>query len=141
MPFVLGTFSENCDSAVNTAINAIETERSHIVTALTLGTGSGTYEIGSVVYQGVSLATATAQATVTGWDVGTKKLSVNNMVGAFTPGVNVVENVGSDPAIYTFGELTESTTVVDPEAQNIAIETIADAGIVDFTETNPFGEF
>ena len=63
------------------------------------------------------------------------------MVGAFTPGVNVVENVGSDPAIYTFGELTESTTVVDPEAQNIAIETIADAGIVDFTETNPFGEF
>ena len=129
------------DSAVNTAINAIETERSHIITAFTLGTGSGTYAVDSVVYQGVSLATATAQATVTGWDVGTKKLSINNIVGSFTPGVNVVENVGVDPAIYTFVELVQSTTVLDPEAQNIAIETIADAGIVDFTETNPFGEF
>ena len=86
-------------------------------------------------------ATATAHAPVTAWDVGTKKLSVNNMIGSFTPGVDVVEDVVEDPAIYTFAELLQSTTVLDPEDQSVAIETIADAGIVDFTETNPFGEF
>lgn len=51
---------------------------------LTLGAGTGIYGIGEQVYQGTSLATATAKGIVTAWDASKQKLRVKNVFGRFT---------------------------------------------------------
>jgi hypothetical protein len=110
-------------------------------TKITLTTGSGYYSNGEIVYQGTSLANANAQAIVENFDlVGTSKfvtvirvqgtLTSANLIGV-TSGANWAANVISDTATMdnTFEDIVD----------NNRIETEADA-ILDWTETNPFGE-
>jgi hypothetical protein len=110
-------------------------------TKITLTTGSGYYANGEIVYQGANLASATAQAIVESYDlVSTSKyvnvirvqgdLTAANLVGV-TTGASWMANVISDLA--TMDNAFED--IVD----NNRIETEADA-ILDWTETNPFGE-
>lgn len=110
-------------------------------TKITLTTGSGYYSNGEIVYQGTSLANATAQAIVESFDlVNTSKyiqvirvqgdLTAANLIGV-TSNASWMANVVSDTA--TMNDAFED--IVD----NNRIETESD-GILDWTETNPFGE-
>jgi hypothetical protein len=44
------------------------------------------FRMDEIVYQGISLATASFYATVVNWDSSANELSVNNSVGSFSPG-------------------------------------------------------
>ena len=110
-------------------------------TKITLTTGSGYYSNGEIVYQGTSLANANAQAIVENFDlINTNKFvevirvqgnfTTANVIGV-TSGASWMANVVSDTA--TMDNAFED--IVD----NNRIEGEADA-ILDWTETNPFGE-
>jgi hypothetical protein len=101
--------------------------------------GTGTYTHLEQVYQGASLATATAKGIVAGWDIPSRTLKVRNFYGAFTGNANII-GVKSG-ATWTLA--TAPDTMNNANAENIEdnsrIETEAD-NIIDFTEVNPFGE-
>lgn len=44
------------------------------------------FRMDEIVYQGISLATASFYATVVNWDSSANELSINNSVGSFSPG-------------------------------------------------------
>lgn len=89
------------------------------------------------VYQGANLAFATASGIVSSFDRNSLTLNLRNIKGTFQSNVNIV---GADSTAYfrlgSYNVLQDSSTVYD---DNVKIETEADA-ILDFTETNPFGE-
>lgn len=101
--------------------------------------GSGTYTHFEIVYQGNSLATATAKAVVAKWNLPERKLKIRNIYGAFTGGV-VIKGHNSG-AQWIPNQAPEVLRNVNNESMedNERIEQEAD-GIVDFTELNPFGE-
>lgn len=129
------------DETFNTGvadIDSVETIRSYSID-LVLASGSGNYTVGETVYQGANLGTATAKGEVATWTAGTNTLRVINISGEFVASSNVIGNSSS-----TTRSLTTADTQELPNnmfAQNKEIETAADGGIVDFTESNPFGEF
>lgn len=100
--------------------------------------GSSTYALNEQVYQGDSLATATATGYVADWDKPTLSLKLKNVKGRFLTDSTIV-GVGSG-ATYTLvsANLQENTT--DLLDNNYEIELEADGGILDFSESNPFGE-
>jgi hypothetical protein len=101
--------------------------------------GTGTFEHFEVVYQGASLATATAKAIVAKWDLPTRKLKLRNIYGAFAGGT-LIKGVTSN-AQWTLHEAPDVMRNINNEAMedNERVEQEAD-GIIDFTEINPFGE-
>ena len=124
---------ETIDTGV-AAIDKVEDESGYAID-LTVGAGSGTYNANESVYQGASLAAATAKATAVSWNETTKVLRINNIVGTFTANVNVVGD--SSAASYSLG--SKETLVTDVFASNKTIETEAD-NVLDFSESNPFGD-
>jgi len=94
--------------------------------------GVGTFAYGNLVKGVSSLTTAFAKD----WDVRTMLLRVNNVTGNFEVG-EVINTTASDAA-YTIKAINYDDEV-DPFADNDTFETEADA-ILDFTESNPFGE-
>lgn len=94
--------------------------------------GVGTFAYGDLVKGVSSLTTAFAKD----WDVTTLTLRVNNAAGSFE--VGEVINTTSSDAAYTIRSINYDDEV-DPFADNDTFETEADA-ILDFTESNPFGE-
>ena len=101
--------------------------------------GTGTYSMFERVYQGASLATATATGIVCYWNKPDRKLHLRNIKGAFA--ANTLIKGASSGAEWT---LTTAPNVLDNANEtdlqdNELIETEAD-NIIDFTEINPFGE-
>ena len=129
------------DESFNTGvadIDAVETIRSYSID-LVLASGSGNYTVGETVYQGANLGAATAQGEVATWTTGTNTLRVINISGQFVASSNVIGNSSSTTRSLTTADTQELPS--DMLAQNKEIETAADGGIINFTETNPFGEF
>ena len=62
-----------------------------------------------------------------------------NISGEFVASSNVIGNSSSTTRSLTTADTQELPS--DMLAQNKEIETAADGGIINFTETNPFGEF
>ena len=100
---------------------------------LTLTSITGSFTVGNTVYQGVDLASATAKAEVVSWSSPT--LRVMNIQGAFATTSIVRYDVSNYGTVSTIADQDTTTT------QATEIEALADSGIVDFTESNPFGEF
>ena len=102
-------------------------------------TGSGSYLVNEIVYQGTSLENATAQAVVYRFEPASA-IDVIQVRGNFISGRNIVGNTSN--AIY--GCVFENTdTQVDDNTfedlvNNVQIEQEAD-GIIDWSESNPFG--
>ena len=101
--------------------------------------GSGTFTKDEVVYQGATLATSTARAYVSNWNLPSLKLRLRNIRGEFT-GNTVIKGVSSNAQWTTIvgtpaNTMEDSNTLFD---DNTRIETEAD-NILDWTETNPFG--
>jgi hypothetical protein len=99
--------------------------------------GTGTFSANEIVYQGASLATATAKGYVSEWNKPNLTLRIRNIKGIFQSNVAVVGSLNSASWILSTGNTQEdSTSLID---DNVFIEDEAD-NFLDFTETNPFGE-
>ena len=100
--------------------------------------GSGSYIDLEWVYQGASLAAATAKALVAKWDKPNLNLELRNIKGEFTGGVAIIG--ATSGASWLFDSADEMQNANDENMQdNFRIETEAD-NIIDFSEVNPFGE-
>ena len=103
--------------------------------------GSGTFTEDEIVYQGTDLANATFQAVTHTWHPTTRKLDVIRVQGTYANNANTK---GATSGAYKTSYGTTNDNVFDNNAfedivDNTRIENEAD-GIIDFTETNPFGE-
>lgn len=103
--------------------------------------GTGTFIPGEIVYQGSDYDNATAQAIVHTWDPA-RYVDVIRVQGSFVSGT-ILKGVDSgaewnmDEAANTL--VTTSNDMFEDSADNYQIETESDS-IIDFTESNPFGE-
>jgi len=104
---------------------------------LTAG-GSGAFANDEIVYVGGSLATASAQALVHDYSPGLY-IDVYRVRGEFTSGTITGNTSGAAWAINTVDDTTTMDNAFEDIQDNNRIETESDS-IIDFTETNPFGE-
>jgi len=127
--------NEDIDTGVE-EIDSTETKVAY-TQELRLGTGSGTYTVGEVVYQGSSLMLAEATADVKTWTANTKILEIINSAGTFDAGYPVV-GVTSN-ASYLITTTDDLIDLVDEGlSDNRVLQDEADEFIV--TTFNPFGE-
>jgi len=98
--------------------------------------GTATFEVSEQVYQGASLATATATAYVANWNKVTRKLSLRNIKGAFAVNSNIIGTLSNASWSVASGNVQEDAN--DLFDDNTRIESEADS-IIDWSETNPFG--
>ena len=106
-------------------------------TRITLTSGSGTFVNDEIVYQGNSLANASAQAVVHTFTQNTH-IDLIRVEGTFVSG-NVRGNTSSSNwIISTISDTATMNTAFEDIVDNARIEAEAD-GIMDWTETNPFG--
>ena len=138
-------------------IDEVEEIENTLAIDLTMGSLVGTtdYFDGETIYQGASLALATATAVVVDWNSSTKVLRIDQVKGrtdpnadelilnssAFSNGTNVI---GDDSGtIYALSSQTTSDTIVGQDGYNNSseIDKFADKNdLIDFTETDPFSE-
>ena len=108
-------------------------------TRIYLNSGSGNYNQDEVVYQGTSLATATAQALVHGSLTG-QYVDVYRVQGDISASANLVGvTTGTQWTITLASDAAISNNVFEDIFDNARIEAASDS-IIDFTEHNPFGE-
>ena len=131
-------FSDESFNTGDTNIDSVEINRSYSID-LIVATGSGDYTVGEIVYQGSNLGSATAKGEVAAWTTGTNTLRVMNISGEFVVSSDIIGNSSSTTRSITPSDTQELPA--DMYAQNKEIETAADGGVVNFTETNPFGDF
>jgi hypothetical protein len=101
--------------------------------------GIGTFLNDEIVYQGANLAYATAQAVVYDF-VPDTHIDVIRVKGTLNPGSPIKGNTSN--ATWTISVASDTAymnTAFEDIVDNQRIQTEA-AGIIDFTETNPFGE-
>jgi len=126
---LLQTGVEEIDRITNKQAPAV----AHVVTA----GGAGTYEAFEWVYQGSSLATATAKAIVADWNLPSLTLKLRNIKGQFANGS--IKGATSN-AIWSFASANTMGNVnLEDINDNVRIELEGD-NFLDFTEHNPFGE-
>ena len=118
-------------------IDDIEREQSAAIDLLLTAGGSGTFTIDEAVYQGSSLADATGKGIVVSWTTATRTLRVNDTSGTFVAATNITG--ATSGAVWSLTSFDDQILPTTPFADNIEFETDGDA-ILDFTETNPFGE-
>ena len=120
-----------------TAIDDIEREQSASIDFVMTAGGSDTFSVDEKVYQGVSLAAATAQGTVVSWTAASRTLRANDTSGTFVAGQSITGD--SSGAVWTLTSYDDQALPTTPFADNLEFETEADS-ILDFSESNPFGE-
>ena len=124
---------EDFDTGV-AAVDAIEVDFSNAVTVNFAAGGSGDFTVGEIVAGGTSNVTAEVKP----WDSSNRQLQVYNRSGIFTIPETVTGQTSS--AAWTTASYNTINNVNSEFDQNFALETTAD-GVIDFTESNPFGEF
>ena len=121
-------------------IDKIEAEQSYSI-ILGLGAGAGTFLVDEFVYQGASLATATAKAEVSlvGPDgIPANTLQIRNIVGVFNMASgNIIGNTSG--ASYALATVNDQANVNDDNDDSVRLETEGDA-VIDFSEDDPFSE-
>lgn len=100
------------------------------------GSSGVSYERGEAVYQGASVATATAKGIVAEFDRVELKLRLRNIKGTFTNTPAIGATTGANFTISTFDVMENATRTYD---DNVLLENEAD-NILDFSESNPFGD-
>ena len=131
------------NEVIETGIDEIDEQilENYTSTKITLTTGSGYFSDNEIIYQGASVANATAQAIVQESDVigASKYVNIIRVQGTFTT-ANVI---GANSGAVWMANVISDTATMDNAFEDIIdnnrIETEAD-GILDWTETNPFGE-
>ena len=106
-----------------------------------LAGGSGTFVADEIVYQGTTLANATFQSVVYSWAPTTRKLDVIRTIGTYAN--NASTKGATSGAIFTSSGTANTSyndnTAFEDIMDNSLIEGESDS-IIDFSETNPFGE-
>ena len=105
--------------------------------------GVGTFYYNEVIRGQTSLT----EARVRSWDVDTKILKVTNVgigttISGFIPGETIIgtgSTIAGEYAAYTLGS-HDNRDIYDEYDSNDEIESEADS-MIDFTESNPFGQF
>ncbi len=105
--------------------------------------GVGTFYYNEVIRGQTSLT----EARVREWDVDTKILKVTNVgigttISGFIPGETIIgtgSTIAGEYAAYTLGS-HDNRDIYDEYDSNDEFETEADS-MIDFTESNPFGQF
>jgi len=106
-------------------------------TRISLTSGSGTFVNDEIVYQGVALSNASAQGIVHTFTKNTH-IDIIRTQGTFVSG-SVKGNTSN--ALWTINTISDTATMntaFEDIVDNARIEAEAD-GIMDWTETNPFG--
>ena len=127
--------NENFDTGVQD-IDDVEAEASYNI-EISLGSGTGTFYDNEIVYQGANVATSNIKATVTDYDVATKKLTLHNIMGTFATGTTI-RGVTSN-AVYTVVStdiLGDHVFYDDYDNKEIQDESVL---FIDLSEINPFG--
>jgi hypothetical protein len=134
-------FSEEVINTGNDEIDA-QIRDSYARTQLTLAAGgSGTFVADEIVYQGTSLANATFQSVVYDFTTSTRKLNVIRTIGTFANNT-LTKGVTSNASWTSSGTANTSyndNTAFEDIMDNSLIEGESDS-IIDFSESNPFGE-
>jgi Virus neck protein len=131
-------YSQEIISTGVTDIDAVVTDSAYTL-HLNTGAGTGTYAINEIVYQSAdtTYANATTVAVVQSWIPSSNTLSVSNIAGEFIDNQLIIGQ--SSNARYT---LTTFDPLNNPaNKENYDNEYIANSAssIIDFSETNPFG--
>lgn len=131
------------EEVIDTGVDEVDTQviEHYKRTRISLAnTGSGTYIVNEIVYQGANLSHATAQAVVYRFEPNSS-LDVIRIIGTFANNSNVIGNSSNAnyPCIVADTDYQVNESVFEDDADNLIIENEAD-GIIDFTEHNPFGE-
>jgi len=124
---------EDIDTGV-AVVDAIETTFANAIALTMAESGSGDFTIGETV----TGANSNVTAEVKSWDSTTRNLIVINRSGAFKSGENITG--GDSSAVWTTASYNTINNANSEYDNNYAIETQAD-DIIDFTQSNPFGEF
>ena len=126
------------DIDTGTDVDKVERENAYAIDlVLTAVGGSGNFIVDEEIYQGASLAAATAKGIVASWDSATKTVRVNTVVGTFAaPKLVTGETSG---AYYDQALVDDQALPTVPYADNKILETDGD-NILDFTELDPWSE-
>ena len=128
---------EYSDEDFNTGvaeIDAVEVNFANAVSVNVADGGTGDFVAGEIVTGGNSNVTAEVKT----WNSATRQLVVYNRSGIFSiPETITGDTSGAAWTSATYNTLNNMNSETD---QNFTLETQADA-ILDFTESNPFGDF
>lgn len=117
----------------NSAIDSIDRDNAQFIT-LYLGSGTGTYILDELIYQGVSNTNYTAIGSVASYNTTTKVLEIIHNIGTFIANTTVIGN--SSNAQYLL--LSDNNRFANTEFDNNVIHTEA-LTYVKTPEDNPFG--
>lgn len=126
---------EQIDTGVE-EIDEVEVQNSYTI-ELALGNGTGTFYDGEVVFQGSNVATSNVKATVTDYDVATKKITLRNVIGSFAT-ATTIRGVTSNASYNVVSTDVLGDHVFYDQYDNKALQTEA-ALFIDLSEINPFG--
>ena len=123
---------EDLDTGVE-AIDVIERNLDQTITINFAEGGTGTFTVGETIVGG----TSNVQAEVKSFDSANRQLQVYNRTGIFTiPETLTGQTSGAAWTTSSYNTLNNTNSEYD---QNQLFETEADS-IIDFTQSNPFGE-
>jgi hypothetical protein len=131
------------EEIIETGIEEIDSQAfsEYKVTRLPLAnTGTGSFIPNEIIYQGTTLANSTAQAIVYSFTPNSEVLVIR-MQGYFSNNAVLTGNTSnaSRTIIYADEEYQVGSNMFEDIADNAQIQREAD-NIIDFSETNPFGE-
>ena len=126
---------ENITTGVE-EIDEVEVQNSYTI-ELALGSGSGLFYEGEFAYQGSNVATANAKATVTSYDLSTKKLTLHNIVGTFATATVIKGETSNASYTVTSTDVLGDHVFYD-QSDNKNLQTEASL-FIDLSEINPFG--
>jgi len=129
---------------IQTGVDEVDDQilEAYQLTDLILTSGSGTFDVANneLVYQGANLAYANAFGTAHTWNASSNTLSIALVNGLFANTANVHgANSGANWIMTTLDTNTPLDTQFEDAIDNKILETESSA-ILDFSESNPFGD-
>ena len=143
-PYMYGlsmeTFKYNGEF-INTGMQEVDSICDAMAPSLTFtmvaDAGQVSYDRGEIVYQGTDLANSNCKGIVVTFDRPSLLLKVRNIKGTFAANVDIIgDTTGATFELDSYDKQENTPSSYDT---NVLIENEADA-ILDFSETNPFGE-
>lgn len=131
-------YSQELVNTGNPDIDVIVSDSAYSIT-LDMGTGTGNYVASEIVFQSPdnTYANATTVAIAQSWNAPTNTLVVNNIAGEFIDAETIIGvTSNAQYVLTTFDPLAIATPKENYD--NSYINTSAE-GIIDFSESNPFG--
>jgi len=131
-------YSQEIINTGTTEIDSVVTDSAYTL-HLNLGTGTGTYATGEIVYQSTdtTYANANSVAIVQSWIPSSSTLSVSNIAGEFIDNQLIIGQTSN--AQYTLSTFDPLANPSNKENYDNAYIANSFSTIVDSSETNPFG--